>query len=360
MVNPEQRIWKPLPREEVVKAIERRGPARIPILRAKWWTSELAELHGEKLAQMDRFPEDVGFVWIEPLEPEKMNLSWKFETEGAHDLRFVLDDWSHLDEFIAKLPDPERDPRFEQMGREAEQIRAEGRYLLFAWWRLFFERPWGIRGMQNLLEDYYLAPENIHRLHEALCDLYLGYLRRAVREFQPDGFWTSDDLGHQTAPFMRPTTFRAFLKPYYQRIGDFLRAQGLHWWLHSCGNNTPLLTDLVEVGLNVFHPVQKGTMDEVAVACAYGDQLTFLAGFDVQHILPEASPDEVRAEVRHLIDTFDGPGGGMCLAAGNGITSETPLENIEAFLDEAYTYGLQHRQRMAKQQPGAQPQKVSS
>jgi hypothetical protein len=45
------------------------------------------------------------------------------------------------------------------------------------------------------------------------------------------------------------------------------------------------------------------------------------------------------------VDTFDGPGGGMCLAAGNGIVAGTPLENIEAFLDEGVRYGLLHRQR---------------
>lgn len=33
-----------------------------------------------------------------------------------------------------------------------------------------------------------------------------------------------------------------------------------------------------------------------------------------------------------------------CLAAGNGIVSGTPFENIDAFLDEAVTYGSIHRQ----------------
>jgi uroporphyrinogen decarboxylase len=86
-------------------------------------------------------------------------------------------------------------------------------------------------------------------------------------------------------------------------------------------------------------------MDEIAIAREFGDRLTFLAGIDVQHILQEAAPDEVRAEVRFLIDTFDRPEGGMCIAAGNGIVSGTPFENIEAFLDEAVKYGSEHRLR---------------
>ena len=52
--------------------------------------------------------------------------------------------------------------------------------------------------------DYYVYPNEIHKLYDALRNIYVGYLERAIREIQPDGFWTSDDLGHQTQPFMRP------------------------------------------------------------------------------------------------------------------------------------------------------------
>jgi len=80
----------------------------------------------------------------------------------------------------------------------------------------------------------------------------------------------------------------------------------------------------------------------------YGDRLAFLVGIDVQHTLQEKDADGVREEVRFLIDTFDRPDGGMCIAAGNGIVSGTPFENIEAFLDEAVHYGTQHRQKYAR------------
>jgi uroporphyrinogen decarboxylase len=338
--------WEPLPREEVIKALERRYPARIPLVRAKWWGEGLEEQYGDRLKMFDHYPEDAPILFIQPVEPEKMGLSWELPLHGGLDNRPAIDDWAKLDEFIEKLPDPENDPQMDALVAQAEEIRAQDRYLLFGWWRLFFERPWGIRGMQNLLMDYYLYPEEVHRLHDALCNVYCGYLRRAVRELKPDGFWTSDDLGHQRHLFMSPESFRQLLKPYYMRMGALLQELNLHWWLHSCGNNTAVMDDLIEAGVNVFHPVQKGTMDEVAVAQKYGDRLTFLAGFDVQHILPEGSPEEVRAEVRFLIDTFDRPDGGLCLAAGNGIVSGIPLENIDAFLDEALRYGTEHRQQM--------------
>ncbi len=337
------KLWEPLPREEVIKAVERRDPARIPLVQAKWWGEGLVEHFGDRLAPFDRYPEDVVFLWIEPLDPHQMGLSWELPRDGAHDAMSVIDDWAKLDEFIAKMPDPAADPQIDRLVAQAKAARQQDRYLIFAWWRLFFERPWGLRGMSNLLMDYYLYPDHIHRLYEALCSLYCGILERAIRVLQPDGFWTSDDLGHQNNLFMRPETFREFLKPYYARIGALLQPHGIHWWLHSCGDNTKILADLIETGVNVFHPVQKGTMDEIAVARDYGDRLTFLAGVDVQHVLQEATPDGVRAEIRFLIDTFDRPGGGMCIGAGNGILPGTPLDNIDAFLDEALRYGTAHR-----------------
>lgn len=339
------KIWPALSREDVIKAVERRNPPRIPLVRAKWWGEGLREQYGDRLDAFDRYPEDVVQLWIDPINFETMDLSWELDMTGAHDARVVLDDWAKLDEFIEKLPDPETDPQIDALQADAERARAEDRYVLFSWWRLFFERPWGIRGMTNLLMDYHLYPDEIHRLHDALCTLYCGYLRRAARELQPDGFWTSDDLGHQTQPFMRPRTFRAMIKPYYARVGKAVHEAGMHWWLHSCGNNTPLLDDLIETGVDVFHPVQKHTMDEAAVASEYGDRITFLAGIDVQHTLQEKDPAGVQEEVRFLIDTFDRPDGGMAIAAGNGIVAGTPFENIEAFLDEAVTYGTQHRRQ---------------
>ncbi len=344
-IQPAAKTWEPLGRDEVVKAIERRHPSRIPMIQAKWWGEGLVEQYGSRLEALDRYPQDAELLWIDPLVYEDMGLSWDIDLQGAHDSRVILDDWSRLDEFIEKMPDPAMDPRIQALIPLAEEARSRDRYVMIAWWRLFFERPWGIRGMTNLLLDYHLEPENIHRLYDALCNLYTAYLDEAARVLRPDGFWTSDDLGHQTQLFMRPSTFREFLKPYYLKVGECVRTHGMHWWLHSCGNNTDILPDLIEAGVDVFHPVQKGTMDETAVAQEFGDQMTFLAGFDVQHILQEASPEEVRAEVRWLVDTFDRPDGGMCIAAGNGIVSGTPFENIEAFLDEAVRYGGVHRAR---------------
>lgn len=337
--------YTPMSRADVIRAVERRCPSRIPLVHAHWWGEGLCEQYGDALHTFDRYPEDVVHILAEnPVNPSRMNLPWEWQKEGnAHDAKCVIDDWAKLDDFIASLPRPETDPLFEQYLEKAQKAHAADMYILFGWWSLFYETGWSLRGMVNLLCDYVMSPDEVHRLYDAMCETYCAYIRHAHACIQPDGFFTSDDLGHQTGPMMGADMFEALLAPYYQRVGTTLKSCDMHFWLHSCGDNTVLLPGLIAAGVDVFHPVQKHTMDAAEVAKKYGDRLTFLAGIDVQHVLQECDPEGVRKEVRYLIDTFDRVDGGMCIAAGNGIVAGTPLANIEAFLDEAVIYGAQHR-----------------
>lgn len=90
---------------------------------------------------------------------------------------------------------------------------------------------------------------------------------------------------------------------------------------------------LLEAGLDVFHPVQKDCMDEEITAEKFGGRISFLYGADVQHLLPNGNVEDVRKEIRRIVEIFC-KRGGLLFAAGNGIMPDTPLENIEAMLDE--------------------------
>ena len=89
-------------------------------------------------------------------------------------------------------------------------------------------------------------------------------------------YFTSDDLGHQTGPMMSPAIFRELYVPLYERNLRLCSQQGMHFFLHTCGDNTLLLDDLIAAGVDVIHPIQKGCMDEKAVAEKYGHRISFL------------------------------------------------------------------------------------
>ncbi len=255
------------------------------------------------------------------------------EVQG-HDGVVAIEDYERqLDGVLANFPDPE------YKGMFPDNPPADGRYRLGQWFFFFYERFWSLRGMTNALMDPYVYPDQVHRLFDKMADFYCRVLERAKAECHIDGFFTSDDLGTQASTFFSPDLFDEFFVPYYKRVIDKCHALGIHFWLHSCGNIEAIIPRLIELGVDVLHPIQKYTMDERSIAERFGGQICIWAGFDVQQIIPWGTPEEVREEVRFMIDTYKRPEGRLMLTAGNGINEDCSLESLEALLDEVTRYG---------------------
>jgi len=79
-------------------------------------------------------------------------------------------------------------------------------------------------------------------------------------------------------------------------------------------------------------------MDPARLKEEFGDRLAFWGGIDTQKVLPFGKPEEVRQEVRRIIDCM-GKGGGYILASVHNIQVEVPPENIIAMFEEGKSYG---------------------
>ena len=121
---------------------------------------------------------------------------------------------------------------------------------------------------------------------------------------------------------------------------DTLKARvGLKVVFHSCGAVSALLDDLAEIGVDAVNPVQvnAGNMDPVRLKEDFGDRPAFWGSIDTQKVLPSGISDEVRAEVRRMIDIM-GPGGGYVLNSVHNIQPDVPPENVVAMFEEARTH----------------------
>jgi uroporphyrinogen decarboxylase len=118
-----------------------------------------------------------------------------------------------------------------------------------------------------------------------------------------------------------------------------VKDRGAKLTYHCCGSVEALFDDLIEMGIDGFNPVQVAAknMEPASLKKKYGDRLTFWGGIDTQHVLPFATPDEVRENVRHIIDTL-GAGGGYVLNSVHNIQPDVPPENVVAMFEEAASY----------------------
>ncbi len=108
---------------------------------------------------------------------------------------------------------------------------------------------------------------------------------------------------------------------------------------HSDGDIRDIIPELIEIGVDVLNPVQPECMDPRAIKSKYGDRLSFWGTIGTQTTLPSGTPDDVRRQVREMIDTV-GDGGGLVLAPTHLVEPEVPWENLMAFVDEAKRYGI--------------------
>jgi uroporphyrinogen decarboxylase len=138
-----------------------------------------------------------------------------------------------------------------------------------------------------------------------------------------------------------PDTFREFYKSPMKRAIDLAKNYDILVFHHDDGDCRILIPDFVDMGINVLNPVQYrcGNWDLAALKRDFGNRICFHSAIDNQETLPLGTPDDVRREVRRMIDTLASDGTGFILGPCHNIQPNTTTENIVAMYDEARSYG---------------------
>lgn len=178
-----------------------------------------------------------------------------------------------------------------------------------------FERICAMMGHVNGL----MAPYDDPEAYQAYVDAYADYRIEQfgfIKEYlDVDFVMMHDDWGSQGQMFMSPDMWRQFYKEPERRMAKAAHELGMHYMHHSCGYITPIVGDLVEIGVDSWHSVQPMN-DLPMLKATYGKQLVFAGAVSPQVTdKPGATEEEIRAEVRRVIDTLGEGGGLLCSSA---------------------------------------------
>jgi uroporphyrinogen decarboxylase len=194
-----------------------------------------------------------------------------------------------------------------------------------------FERAWTMAGMDVLLMAMVDDKAFANRLLDRILEFNLGVIEAACR-YAIDAMQFGDDWGMQRGLIMGPRLWREFIKPRIRQMYGLVKSKGKFVLIHSCGKVDAVFPDLIECGLDVFNPFQPEVMDVFEVKRRYGHRLTFYGGISTQRTLPFASVEEVRAEVRRLLEEI-GRDGGYIAAPSHAIPDGAKPENVLAMMD---------------------------
>jgi uroporphyrinogen decarboxylase len=226
------------------------------------------------------------------------------------------------------FPDP-LDPRF-FADIPAKIARFPDRFRVFQIGFSLYERAWTLRGMEQLMIDFYDHPRFVHALLEQIGDYNIAQVREAVR-YDIDAVYFGDDWGQQHGLQMGPRLWRQFIYPVLKRMYAAVRDAGKFVMIHSCGDVDELFDDLLAIGLNCFNPFQPEVMDIHGLLPRYRGRLAFYGGLSTQRTLPFGSVADVRAEVGRLLEL--GRQGAYIFAPAHDVEGDVPLENVLAAIE---------------------------
>ena len=200
------------------------------------------------------------------------------------------------------------------------------------------EMPMALMGYEGLSLAIYDQPDLVEAVFQRVGETYLRIYSDLVGMDAVGAVLISDDLAFKTQTLMPPDFLKQYVFPWYRRYVEICHAKGVPVILHSCGNLTAVMEDLIATGIDAKHSYEDQIMPVEEMKRRHGDSWAVLGGLDMD-FLCRATPAEVRARTRRILEACM-PGGGYALGTGNTVANYIPVENYLAMLEEGRETGI--------------------
>ena len=307
-------------RDLVKKTLDFRSAERVP--RQLWTLPWATNNHPEQLAEIQRrFPDDIVGA------PSCLRNPLRKQGDPYVVGTFV-DEWGcvfvnvqagvHGEVKEPALPDWDRvgDVRFpeELLTVDVDAVNAfcrdTDKFVIAGTCPRPFERLQFYRNSENLYTDLGEDRPEMLAFLKRLHEFYLKELEIWVKT-DVDALMFMDDWGGQRALLISPAMWRRLFKPLYKDYIDIAHRHGKAIFMHSDGFITPIIGDLVELGLDALN-CQLFTMDIEALGRQFAGKITFWGEIDRQYLLPSGTPADIDKAVRRVKDALWRDGG--CIA----------------------------------------------
>jgi uroporphyrinogen decarboxylase len=240
-----------------------------------------------------------------------------------------------------QFPDAYAPGRFVTAARDIETYKND--YFIIGDVELtMFEMAWHMVGLEKFMLDMASHVAYIEPLLDKAMEFSIG-IAKQLAGLGVDGLWFGDDFGAQNGMMISPKMWRTIFKPRFAEVFQEVRLvnPNLLVMYHCDGAISPILNDLIEIGLDVLNPVQPNVPghEPQDLKTKFGDRLSFWGAIDQQYVLPQGTANEIEQDVAEKIQILGANGGYMCSPA-HILQADTPLENIETFLGAVLKHGV--------------------
>lgn len=195
-----------------------------------------------------------------------------------------------------------------------------------------------IRGLENLLMDFYDRPQFVEELLSFAVQLGISF-GKALIKAGADCLILGEALCSPSV--ISPNFYRKFVLAKEQELITSLRAAGAkHIDLHICGNINKILTGCTEAGANILDLDWMMNIKETLNAKEMREVgITGCGNLNPAGVLMSKNPEEVIQESKKLIEE-NKEGGRFILSAGCNMQPDSVPDNLRAMVVAVERYGF--------------------
>jgi len=198
-----------------------------------------------------------------------------------------------------------------------------------------------LMGYETFAYCLYDAPDLVEAVFSKIEEIYQPFNRALTQMEGVAGLWMGDDMGFRSGTMVKPEHLSKYVFPLQKQVAEYCHEQGILFLLHSCGNLTAIMDDLIDgVGIDGKHSFEDAIMPVEDFVATYGGRVSTIGGLDVD-LLARGSEEQVRSRAREILATCQ-PSGAYVLGSGNSITNYVKPENFLAMVDECRHFNEQN------------------
>lgn len=176
-------------------------------------------------------------------------------------------------------------------------------------------------------------------------NLHGKFLVDSIKAFidwgETDAIMIMDDYGFKSGLLMSPKNYKTYVLPWLEEASKVAHKNDLKVILHSCGDITQLLDDIIKAGIDAIHPIE---------ATKANPEYEIFKLYEKYHeklcLIGNVSPQDLADKDQKFIEEYTkthiknlAPGGEFILSSGHSINPAIKLENYLTMHSTRKKYG---------------------
>jgi hypothetical protein len=234
-------------------------------------------------------------------------------------------DWDRLRPFF----DPDTPGRFPLNWEEASQSYRDRDYplgigigSLYGWLRNWM-------GVHNISLAFYKDPDWIAEMMDALTDLWLKAIPRALRNVRADFSSWWEDMCYSRGPLLSVKFFEEFMVPRYRKVTSLLAEYGININILDCdGRINELVPGWLKGGINCMFPIEIAHTDVYELRRGIGNKVLLMGAVNKLSLM--RGKGEIDGELKRLTPLLNQ--GGYIPTVDHRVPPEVSFDNYNYYL----------------------------